>query len=246
MVPQHIRGMYKSPQWFSVEAPTRPGQNYQRAVKALLLRGWNKSGAFAKSIELVKYANIVGHVMPKTVWEVSLGEREVTDLDFDRGPDGEVLDVKFKRRTIPHVRHNGPQLFVPDNFNLWQDPTGNVTWVLERIDSSLDLLHTTNKAFDGKLYQKLDQVTASKQIGAATSAGRPASSSSDHTLEELLEGIPRSYRQDPDHVELWQYWGYVPKDIHDYSQQENPTQWRLIIVANRDVVIRDVLCVGRI
>ena len=69
MLPAHITGMYDNPNWFSVEAPTAPGQTYQRAVKALLNQGWRQADAISKTIEAVKYAMIVGHVTPKVVWQ---------------------------------------------------------------------------------------------------------------------------------------------------------------------------------
>jgi len=59
MVPQHVLNMYRNPRWFSVEARTLPGENYQEIVRSLLLHGWRKADGYRKTIEGVKMGTIL-------------------------------------------------------------------------------------------------------------------------------------------------------------------------------------------
>lgn len=251
MLPQHVMGMFRSPQWFSVEAPSTAGKTYQLMAKQLLKGGWRRAEGFRKTIEGLKYCHIMGHMVSKTVWEIQLGEREVLDLATEFDPTGtEVLDARFVRKTVPDVRFNGPQIHMPSLFNLWQDPSGREQWWIEKIPASLEQLQDENKRFDGQLYNgaALSRLAAGipvagKREGGGTRAHRFVNSFdpwSSQDVGEVIEGIPESIQRDPDHIELWQCWGWVPPSVRDYSNTERPTQWRLMVLANGEELLRDV------
>jgi hypothetical protein len=54
-------------------------------------------------------------------------------------------------------------------------------------------------------------------------------------LADQTEGISDYLTQDPDHVELWQCWGWVPPELRRYDD----TQWRLQVIADQSALIRD-------
>lgn len=218
MLPSHIMGMFDNPNWFSVEAPTAPGQTYQRAVKALLHQGWRQNDAVAKTIEAVKYSMIVGHCTPKVVWS------------------------------------NGrPEFSVPDNFNIYQDPTGKEQWWIERIPTSMSMLKERNRAFRDangfSLYKNLSKVEADQSFSraASKSTGRfgQATDPGEYTLEHIVEGIPLDYRRDEDNVTLLECWGWVPPSVTAYAAEDeegrptNRPQMRHQIIAGESTIIYD-------
>lgn len=232
MVPQHVLNMYRNPRWFSVESSGVAGESYQEVVRSLLLHGWRKADGYRKTIEGVKMGAILGTFVAKVVWQTELGEREVTDLAYEFTADGEAVPAGFQRRTVPDVRHNGPQITFPSLFNLWMDPTGQGRWVIERMSKSLAELKQDNKDFGGRLYKNLRELEGEV---AMHSAARVDSHNSDNdSVHEVVDGIPEY--TDSDAVNLWQCWGYVPPEVRRYDD----TQWRLQVVANGNIVIRDV------
>jgi hypothetical protein len=247
MLPQHVLGTYGNSNWFSVEAPSVAGQTYQRVVKSLLLRGWRQMDGISKSIIALKYAAIMGHVIPKLTWRQMVGEREVEDLDVSIDADGEPIDFHLTTRLQPVVRHNGPFLEIPDLFKIWKDNTDQGNWYVEQIDDSLENLKETNKDFGGALYKNLSGLnqyksfqgtsqTSGIRTGTEAVWGTIGTTESRTPPSEAIDGISEAFRKEPDYVELWQCWGYVPPSIKRYDD----TQWRLHVIANRDTLIRDV------
>lgn len=238
MVPHHVLGMYRDPKWFSVEVPSAPNAqyqvDYQKMVHALLMHGWRTADMYRKTVLGLKQAHILGHVTPKIVWQVKLGEKEVLDQNFEFTEDGEPIPAGFIRRTVPDVVHNGPQVSLPDNFNVWQDPTGNEQWWIERIPASLSELREMNRQFGGTLYKNLGKIESNQALHRSLTNFKSYGSADENTLTEIVEGIPQQF--EPDHVLLWQCWGYVPPSVRRYED----TQWRLVVIANKEVVIRDV------
>ena len=235
MLPQHVLGMFRNPQWFSVEAPTVPGQTYQNMVRSLLLQGWRKADGFRRTVEGMKMGTILGHFIPKTTWKQSIGEIVIQDLDVGFAPDGEPIDQAYVERTLPTVTHNGPAIEFPDLFNIWQDPTGAGEFWIERIPTSFSKLEVTNKQFSGNLYQNLAKLKAHMTLNPTPFATnrRGTGGQTDQPLSEVVDGIPEQF--DDDSVELWQCWGYVPPTTKKYDD----TQWRLQVIANGEVLIRD-------
>lgn len=238
MIPHHVLGMYRDPKWFAVEAPSVPNMqfqtDYQKTAHGLLMHGWRQADMYKKSVLTLKQTHVLGHSTPKITWQVKLGEKEVIDQNFEFTESGEPMPAGFIRRTIPDVVHNGPQFTLPDTFNVWQDPTGNEAWWIERIPASLSDLREMNKQFGGTLYKNLGKIESNQAITNALSNFKSYGSADENTLAEIVEGIPQQY--EPDNVILWQCWGYVPPSIKKYED----TQWRLVVIANKDVVIRDV------
>lgn len=240
MVPQHVIGMFRNRNWFSVDAPQANGLEYAKMAKALLLHGWRMANGYSKTITGVKMGNILGHFVPKTTWRVSVGERVVLDIAYEYTSDGERVPSGFKRVTTPDITYNGPDIEFPDLFNLWQDPTGQGTWWIERIPSSYDHLKVENAKFGGRLYKNMAKLSARVAMSKATGAGRAGTPStltnSGNTppLAQTVDGIPEYAHEDA--VELWQCWGYVSPSIRKYDD----TQWRLQVIADGDILIRDV------
>ncbi len=234
MVPHHIRTIFRTDNWFSVESPVSPPETYATLVRSLLLQGWRKADGFKKTIEAVKLGNILGHFVAKVHWDVTLGEREVMDFDHQLDAEGNPIGVRRVRRTVPDVRHNGPQISIPDLMNVWQDPSGKVRWVIEKLDASLSELKENNKQFEGALYKNLSQLQARRSLGLAVTGGQHFNGDR-QTIADITEGLSDHMRQDKDHVTLWQCWGWVPSDVKKYED----TQWRLIVIADESVVIRD-------
>ena len=266
MTPQHVLSQFRSNNWFSVEAPSVPGDTYQRTVKSLLNGGWRKFDGFAKTVLATKYGNITGHVTAKLTWDRVIGEKVLPAVEPQiDATTGEVMDIGFTERSHPVLLHNGPQLHLTDNMNIWLDPTDKMKWVIERIPASLNVLKETNAQFGGTLYKNLNTVAAKAGLREAAQLGSTGHatygggsgvfpSTAEHTsvfghtdvfdvedLQSRVDGIPESFRRDPDHVDLWQCWGWVPKSIVDYSRNQPPgdTQWRLLVIANNETIIRD-------
>ncbi|RLA55911.1 MAG: hypothetical protein DRR04_14415, partial [Gammaproteobacteria bacterium] len=237
MVPQHVLGMFKNPNWFSVEAPTIQGQVYQEMVRSLLLQGWRKADGFKRTVEGVKMGTILGHFCPKTTWKQEIGELVIQDVDYNYAPDGTPMGQAYVERTVPHVKHNGPAIEFPDLFNLWQDPTGNNEFWIERIPTSLEALEATNKKFSGNLYKNMAKLKAQIQLepkpGHASARRGSTGHGYDQPLSETVDGIPEQWADKG--VELLQCWGWVPESVKKYDD----TQLRLHIIANGDTLIRD-------
>ena len=234
MVPQHVLGMFRNPRWFSVEAPSAAGKTYREVARQLLLHGWRKADGYRKAIEGIKMGNILGHFVSKLVWHVELGEKEINDLAFEFDSSGSPVPTGFERKTVPTVRHNGPMITFPDLFNLWQDPTGRGRWWVERIDTNMDSLETDQREFKGALYKNLSKLKSEVAMTTAVRGGSAGANIDSAPLSEVIDGIPQQF--DEDHVELWQCWGWVSPAIKKYDD----TQWRLQVIANRNVLIRDV------
>lgn len=233
-LPQHVLGMFRNPQWFSVEAPTAAGQTYQAMVRSLLLQFWRKADGFKKTVEGLKMGAVLGHFCPKTTWKQSIGEMVVQDMDYTVAPDGTPMEAGYVERTVPIVTHNGPQIEFPDLFNLWQDPTGNNTFWIERIPTSLRLLEESNRQFQGNLYKNMAKLKAEVAMHPQPRSPQYSTGSAyDQPLSTTVDGIPEQFADDA--VELWQCWGYVPPTVKKYDD----TQWRLQIIANESILIRD-------
>jgi len=234
MVPHHIKTIFRTNDWFSVESPGAPPNTYPLLVKSLLLHGWRKADGFRKTINAVKLGNILGHFIAKVHWSVELGEKEVLDFSPELDADGEVISQGPRRVTVPDVRHNGPQITIPDLMNVWQDPSGQMRWAIEKIPGGMADLNELNRQFNGKLYKNLKQLNARRAMSTAIAGGRGPSSDRP-SIADQTEGISDYLTQDPDHVELWQCWGWVPPDIRRYED----TQWRLQVIADEGTLIRD-------
>ena len=234
LVPHAIRGMFRSNDWFTVESPSAPPDHYAKLVKSLLLHGWRKADGYRKTVEGVKMGSILGHFIPKVHWNVELGEKQVLDFGLELGPDGEPI-VNRRRVTVPDVRHNGPQISLPDLMNVWQDPSGKEQWFIERIDASVSSLKQDHIAFDKKLYKNLNQLADAKAMSKALRGRGGYGDNERPSLKDRVEGISDYLSQDADHVELWQCWGRVPEDVKKYDD----TQWRLQVVADGTVLLRD-------
>ncbi|HUT57070.1 MAG TPA: hypothetical protein VNA25_04245, partial [Phycisphaerae bacterium] len=243
----HTQLLFRNPHWLGIEAPMADEANYVQMCKALLMGGWRRAEGYKKTNKAARSGLIFGHTVGKLYWQTVLGERQITEFGNEIGPDGELLEVQ-RRVTVPDIRFDGPQIESVNLFNIFQDPTGNEEWFIQRIPSSLSKLKQLNKDYGGVLYKNLNQLTAEKALsrGAYGGIGKQVTTESFNELAQAVDGIPDTSQLADDHVELWQCWGYVPKEVRTYpddvdenGQTLKATQWRLQIIASESVVIRD-------
>lgn len=245
ILPQHMLGMFRDNNWFSVSSVGGPGRVYENVVKQLLLGTWRRADMFQKTIEGLKYGLITGHSIMKTFWSVKVGPKEVITIDpIAVGHDGENFGENLVRSTREDITFNGPQTYFPDLFSCIQDPTGRDMWFMERIPMSLEQLKYQNDLYKGALYnsRELSKIKTSRKTtqnpankGGIYSGGAWASAPFDTaSLLEYVDGIPE--QRDVDEVDVWQWWAWIPPDVNRYPD----TQWRLIVVVNDEHVIRDV------
>ena len=248
LLPQHLLGMFRSPNWFSVQSIEGPGQFYDTLVKALLLGGWNKAGMFGEYVTGMKYAMITGHAWTKTYWDVRVGPKEVMLIDDAAvAYDGEQFGDQLVRKTENQVTFAGPRLEFPDNYEIIIDPTGENEWAMQHMSRSLEKLEYQNSLYDGALYDTaaLKRLKTKRANRASRNMGRayPGSfHSGTHAtgaiptegLVEYVEGKRRHHNTDA--ISIWQWWTWIPPSLHSYDD----TQWRMILVADDEEVIRDV------
>lgn len=245
LVPQHILGMFRDQNWYSVASNSPVGREYETVVKALLDGTWRRSDMFAKTIEGVKYALITGHTIMKTFWSTKVGPKELITIDPQgRGYDDDRFGDNLMRTTTEDVTFNGPQTYFPDLFNVIQDPTGRNEWFMERIPTSLETLKQQNRVYKGGLYDTRELAKVHTGRGSQKtrrrqgfhSGGAWASAPFDTaSLLEYVDGIPE--QRDDDEVDQWQWWSRVDENLMPYKDG----QWRLIIIINDEHVVRDVM-----
>ena len=232
LTPQHVLGMFRNPNWFSVETLERTRSVYRAMVKQLLLQGWRRTDGFAKTVEGVKMGNILGHFIPKTTWRQTIGHRVIRDLNIDQNADGATMEAEYVEKTVPWVEHNGPDIEFPDLMNVWQDPTGMERWFIEKIDTmSLDDLEEANRKFSGNLYKNLRPLREKLAV-----RGHRAQHTATPSLANIVDGV--TTRLADKGVELFVCWGWVPPDVFDYSRR-GESQMRMQVIADWEVVIRD-------
>lgn len=254
VTPQHVLGMFRNPMWYSIEAPTVPGTMYKGVMKGLVDSGWRKADGFAKSVIVGKYGAITGTCPVRTTWETRLGAKRSPTIDFaNTSYDGESLRPAFTDTVQQYVIHNGPQFQPIDLFKLWVDPTGRGLYAIEKQMHDKDELRYQNELLRGSLYndgdlEKLNPTTSQREMGAARSEGMIESGGVFATgpfdvasLLEQVQGIPDSHSATE--VELSLCWGFVPKSVRNYDNEELPTQWRFMVIGNlasQGIVLRDV------
>ncbi len=246
ILPQHLLGMFRDNNWFSVRSVGGPGVLYEDVVKNLLLGTWRRADMFEKVIEGVKYGLITGHAIMKTFWSVKMGPKEVIGFDpLGIDFEGDNFGEQLTRETKEDIVFAGPQTYFPDLFSCVQDPTGRDMWFMERIPMSLEQLKYQNEQYNGGLYDSaaLRKVNAGGRRktqnemykGKVYSHGGWASAPYDTaSLLEWVDGIPE--QRDTDEVDVWQWWAWIPPDVHRYPDG----QWRLIVIVNDEQIIRDV------
>jgi len=241
--PHHVIGMFRNDRWFSVEAPAAPGSTYPILCRSLLLHDWRKMDGYVKTMKAVKSGNIKGHAIGKLYWQTEIAERQIMDMRIERDSEGNLLPRR-RRITVPHVRFNGPQLENVDLFNVWKDPTGNDAFYIQHMPGTISELKETNRKFNGQLYKNLNKIKERAEL--STVLRSYGGEDKFNTLAEETDGVPSPSRPD-DHVELWQFWGYVNPTVYRYEDVldeggqlvEKGTQWRLMVIADREILIRD-------
>lgn len=245
LTPHHILGMFRNDRWFSVEAPGAAGATYPQLCRSLLLYNWRRMRGYVKTMQAVKRGNIRGHALGKLYWRTEIGERQVMDVRIERDAEGNLVP-KRKRVTVPHVRYNGPDLDVLDLFDVWKDPTGKNNYYIIQMPSSVSDLVEENKKFGGQLYKNLSKIKENIELSRAMRSYPSTGVDRFSRLAQEVDGVPEAARPE-DHVTLWQFFGYVNPSVRRYEDVvddagnvvEKATQWRLWMIADREVLIRD-------
>ena len=252
MVPQHIRGMFRNPNWFSVIANTQAGEDYSDLVRGLLQQGFVKTNGYKVTIEAVKQALVLGHAITKVTWDTKIGEREVPDIAFDLDPSGEQINPRFVRRTERTVLFNGPKISLSNPFRVWQDPTGQTNWVIEIFPESYSKLRPHEQGVRRQAVHEPRQdqaghgqpVRGPAHLERAVDPGCPG-----RCRPARLPDSPAASRWHPRLLDagagrrsLVDVLGWVPPRTRDgYGVRTyDDTQWRLQVWANGEVLLRDV------
>lgn len=249
VLPRIVLGMFSRPEWFSVACPHgswpgHPGMNcydYERMVKSLLMstcRQMKRPSLFEETVNGQRYKEIMGHAWYKLTWDREAGQRQM-DAPVHDPETGELLGMSSG--VIPTVDYDNPRLRHVSNFRVWADPTGLNEWFIEEIDTTYERLVQTEAESDVPIYKNLDLLAQSTNekprdvVNRNTSMGGAGLSTREAEID-AVEGFSRIVRDQTEGaaVKLLQCWGRVPFDTPD------GTRWRLQVIANDSIVIRDV------
>ena len=245
-VPRVIQGMYPHRQWAGVYSQDGNRQ-YEKLWNGILHHHARRGKFIRDSVPAVQMASVLGHMVGKVVYEVEVTDhvRDVVQ-DVVNVVDGS-LETQFSQQADQKVRFSGPKFYAINPFKVLQDPTGQGLWWIEKIPTTLESLHAVNRSMNKRVYINLDKISEHmmfqrKGAGGPKGLGRTDGARTDYgtdwTIEEIEGASPLDF-DDPmsRNIMLWQCWMYVPEHIIDYGEGG---QWRLIVIANGDVVIRDV------
>lgn len=248
LLPRTILGMFSRPEWFGVRCPHNdyPGHpgiscfDYERLCKSLLMSVCNqmkRPSLFEESYLGHKYTKIMGHGWWRLTWDIEQGMR-MMDMPQIDPYTGEVMGMSTQ--AVPVTDYDLPRLRFVSNFRVWPDPTGNMNWLVEDVDTTLEELESDNQARG--VYQNLDMLA----MTVGTKPNKPMDRSDVYQGGPLaqdgedqvtaVEGfsataLDRSVDGTP--VRVHYCWGKVP-----YTSEDG-IQWRLQCIANDNVIIRD-------
>ena len=245
-VPRVIQGIYPHRQWAGVYSEDGNRQ-YEKLWSSLLQHHARRGHFIRDSIPAVQMASVLGHMVGKVVYEVEVTDHVRDELqDVVNVVDGS-LETVFAQQASQKVRFSGPKFYAINPFKILQDPTGQGLWWIEKIPTTVEALYEVNRNMNERVYINLDQISDHMQFqrtgaGGPKGLGQTNGHRSDYGDDWTIEEIEGSHSNDYDdqlsrNIMLWQCWMWVPPHVVDYG---DGGQWRLIVVANGDVVIRDV------
>jgi len=253
ILPRAILGMFSKPEWFDVNCLHSGAQGhdkmgvscpeYERGIKSLLTNGSQRMNLFEPAYIGNKYCVICGHTWYKLRWERTQ-ESRVIDRPVQDPVTGELLGMSSELQ--PTTTYDDPKLEWVSNFRLWPDPTGNNEWFIEEVETTQEKLETLNSQFGGQLYKNLG---LTRLMNAGSSGRKPTdpqnrnigmSGESFGRESEMaaIEGVSSTAMEetfDGPTVKLLICTGRVPYEPND------GVRWRRQIIANDQVVIRDVV-----
>lgn len=247
LLPRVILGMFSRPEWFGVRCPHSdyPGHpgiscyDYERMCKSLLMSVCNqmkRPSLFEESYLGHKYTKIMGHAWWRLTWDIEQGTRMMDMPQMDEY--GEV--VGMSTQAVPVTDYDLPRLRFISNFRVWPDPTGNMNWMVEDVDTTLEEIEADDRARG--VYKNLDLLAMTigdkpnkpmdrsdvTQGGPLAMDGEDQVSTvegfSSSALDRSVDGTP---------VRIHYCWGKV-----NYEPDDG-IPWRLQCIANDNVIIRD-------
>lgn len=245
-IPRVIQGIYPHRQWLGVYSEDGNRQ-YEKLWQGLLMHHARRGKFIRDSIPAVQMSAVLGHMVGKVVWEVETADVVRDELqDVMNVASGE-LETVFTQQATQKVRFAGPKFYAINPFKILQDPTGQGHWWIEKINTTLESLYEVNRQFGEQVYVNLDRISDHMEFGRQGKGGPKGLGATDGHRQDYgedwaIEEIEGASVEDYDNpmsrqIMLWQTWAWIPPHVVDYG---DGGQWRLIVVANGDTVVRDV------
>lgn len=263
--PRWMLGMFEGPEWFNVEARNQRNEEYETLCANLLRTKVEQMRAFPKFYECLKYTKVMGHSWGKVFWREEYQKRQRLIPQVEMGIDPQTqqpipMHASILQKIEDEEVYNGPDFDWCTLDSVWPDPSGEGNWFIERIETTWEKLQQTQETLstpDQPYYDRGAMASLEATLPLAQAVGHyggldsladarkgtlTSGVSSDYIREsQVLEGIPWhtiSPMRDGTGVELWQCWGWVPREarLGELPQVE----WRLQIIANGRLVLRDV------
>lgn len=253
LLPRYVTGMFDSPDWFTVEARSPKGEEYESKCFNLLKTVVEEMDVFETMTEALRYASIMGHAWGKlTHKEETIKVQRITQEVVDTGEFDEQGNSIQANATVRSIRdekvYDGPNFEFRTLDVIFPDPSGRGMWYIEDIDTTLEELEETQR-HDG-IYDEATLEALRSHLGPSpmpegldTVGTASRGSGGVHTIEysrepDTTEGISQyliNPMRDGQGVKLWQCWGYVdPK-----YRGEDECEWRLTVIADGQYILRD-------
>lgn len=256
LLPRYVTGMFDSPDWFTVEARSPFGEEYERKCFELLKTTLEEMKVFPEMTEALRYALVMGHAWGKVLWKSEIIKRQ--RLIYQDVDTGVIDETTGQRQTAQAVMADIVEELVYDNPTFeWRtldivfpDPSGRGRWYIEDIDTTLADIQETQRhegiydeealhALEARLMLAPIPDANIDSIGTA-SVGTAGVYVTEYQREpDMTEGIPQ-YIVNPMRegrgCKLWQCWGYVDPEYRG----EDGCEWRLIVIADGQYILRDV------
>lgn len=261
--PRWIMGLFDSPEWFNVEARNQRSEEYEQLCTNLLRTKIEQMRGFPKYYECLKYVGIMGHGWGKVFWreEYQKRQRFMPSMSVVGDENGAPSVQMTVDQVIDSEEvYNGPDFDWCTLDSVWPDPSGAGDWYIERIETTWERLQQTQDSLSTKdtpyydpaamemlastlpLSETTGNYGGLDSIGDARKGTLASGVSADYIREsQVMEGIPASTispMRDGTGIELWQCWGWVPREARKGELPE--IEWRLQIIANGRVTLRDI------
>lgn len=248
-VPRVVQGLFPHRQYFDFYS-NDADRRYENLAKSSIHHCLRKMRFVKEAITGTQKCAVLGHMIGKVVYDYDLEDRVRDELEplFD-SVDGSVTGHNVVQNATPQVSYAGARFSHHTIFEVLQDPTGQGLWWVHLIPTTLEALVEVNRRFDKPVYVNLGLLQRS--LGASRSVTpntgvmgrRPATAiglDAAHldTISQL-EGIDPTFMRSVvgTPILLKVFVGYVPEWIQRYGEGG---QWRLVVVANEDIPLRDV------
>lgn len=203
----------RDPKWRAISQSPDFEPGAPQVVQDLLNYQWNRMGMRTKTYDFIKDSLMYSKGFAKVTWNFQT--KTTTIMEPVVQPDD---TITFERRTKSSVEYDDPNVEIVDPFDIYVDPDAtlldNATYVIHRKTVPLaELKENPN-------YTNVDEITNNDKIKGAANSTFAQSWLNDETR---YKGDKPPQDTHKDLVEVLEYW---EKD-------------RLIVLANRSVVLRD-------